>query len=106
MKKVSFLMLLIFTASIFCSSQLFANEYTDETGHKFLRGFKNVTSCFVEVPIAIKGEKEGRPVIRQTKATLIGLGKMLLRLGSGVLDIVVSPIPKCNGLPVDPETRF
>lgn len=74
-----------------------------------VRGFKNVISAPLEIPITIQEyhEKAGRPVIRHIAGFVDGAFQMFMRFGSGAWDFVAAFLPgHQEGMPVEPETLF
>ena len=78
-----------------------SQEYGRKFGGMIGRGLLNVVTSPVDVIVNVVNEtKAGPPVV----GTLTGLGKGLgcgvLRLGSGVVDVVTFWVPGFNGIPV------
>ncbi len=93
---------------LFCDA-VFAGTYGENLRHDLKRGFKNILEAPAEIPIAIQDyhERAGWPYVRQGWGFLVGTVKMVPRLGSGVLDLVVAWIPGLQqGLPLKPEVLF
>jgi len=83
----------------------FAEEYKEETQKKFSRGLANVLSAFGEIPKTIVEETKDVevPIYEPIEGLFKGVGKTLVRLISGVYDLVVAPIPNIKTFPPDPE---
>ncbi len=91
------------------NSSAFANSYSENMRHTLKRGFKNILTSPVEIPIGFQEyhERAGWPFLRQSAGILVGAGNMILRLGSGVVDLGAAFIPGAQrGLPVTPEVLF
>ena len=78
-----------------------SQQYGQKAGGMLGRGVINGVTCFVDPLVNIVNEtKAGPPLV----GTLTGIGKGLgcgvLRLGSGVTDIVTFWVPGFNGFPV------
>lgn len=78
-----------------------SSRYGQKAGGMLGRGVINGVTCFVDPLVNIVNEtKAGPPLV----GTLTGIGKGLgcgvLRLGSGVVDIVTFWVPGFNGFPV------
>ena len=78
-----------------------SQEYGRKAGGMLGRGLLNVVTCFMDVLVDTVNEtKAGPPLV----GTLVGLGKgtgcTVLRLGSGVVDVVTFWVPGFNGFPV------
>ena len=78
-----------------------SSSYGQKAGGMLGRGVINGVTCFVDPLVNIVNEtKAGPPLV----GTLTGIGKGLgcgvLRLGSGVTDIVTFWVPGFNGFPV------
>ena len=107
MKKSMAVLLVLMLA--FSVAPAFAGEYQDNMQSNFVRGFKNVISGWMEIPITIQEyhNGEGRPVIRHISGVFDGLFQTLVRTGSGAWDFIAAFIPDNQaGMPVDPETLF
>ena len=107
MKKLCALLLIIMLA--FSVTPAFASEYTDNMQYTLTRGFKNIISCVLELPITIQEYHEGpgKPGIRHIRGVFDGVFQTVIRAGSGVWDILAAFIPgQQDGMPVDPETLF
>jgi hypothetical protein len=77
----------------------------------YLRGVKNIVSAPLEVPMGIRDaqNKEKKCPMGSTYVVgaLKGAGQGLLRLGSGLWDLVAGWLPgHQQGMPVTPETLF
>lgn len=97
-----FIFALLFTLP----AALFADSYSQNLKFDLKRGLKNVLTSPLEIPIGIQDyhERAGWPVVRQTAGAFAGAGKMILRLGSGLLDFGAAWLPGMQkGLPPDPE---
>ena len=107
MKKIGIVMLVLMMTA---SSSLFAACPLDDNANssKYLvkfpsmigRGVVTIITSPAEIVVhAVKGTKEGKPVL----GTLVGLGEgigwTLDHIGRGVLDIVTSFIPNYHGSP-------
>ena len=83
--------------------------YFRTLGRDFKRGFKNIISAPLEIPITIQEyhERAGRPVIRHITGFFDGTVQTVERFGSGLWDWVAMLVPgEQEGLPVKPETLF
>ncbi len=101
--------LLLFLILGFMTPSLEAATYGENLRHGLKRGVKNTLGAPAEIFITIQDyhERAGWPYVRQGMGLFVGTGKMLLRFGSGVVDLGASWIPGVQGgLPVDPETLF
>lgn len=104
MKKM--VVFLVIAALCFSATPAFAGEYQDNMKESMIRGLKNVTTFWMEVPITVQEyhEGEGRPVIRHVAGLLDGTFQALVRAGSGAWDFLAALIPEHQeGMPVDPE---
>jgi hypothetical protein len=102
-------LLLSFLIMALVSGRAEAGTYAESLRYGLKRGVKNALSSPAEILIGIQDyhERAGWPYARQGIGFLVGTGKMLLRLGSGVVDLGAAWIPGLQeGLPVEPETLF
>ena len=110
LEKVQTLLTVIAILSILSSEPLaFAGSYKENLKYDLKRGVKNILGSPAEIAIGFQDyhERAGWPVVRQLGGMLIGTGKMVLRLGSGVVDLGTAWIPGLQkSLPVRPETLF
>ena len=100
---------IILAALILFPSSVYAGSYCQNMKHDLSRGFKNILSSPLEIPITIQEyhESAGYPVIRHTIGFFDGTFRMIKRAGSGLWDFVVALIPgDQEGLPLNPETLF
>ena len=106
MKKI--LWLAIFGLSIF-PAMAHAGYWADMK-RDWVRGFKNIVSFPLEIPITIQEyhEAAGYPVVRHLAGFADGFFQAIARLGSGIWDILpASILPGIQeGVPVQPETLF
>jgi putative exosortase-associated protein (TIGR04073 family) len=95
------LMLVITTTSVY------ANEYVNQMTHKYERGVKNVVSCVGEIGRCMsKGVDDQQPFYDGIIGVFEGSGRAIVRAASGIIDIVVAPIPYSPTFPPRPETLF
>ncbi len=84
--------------------------YFGNMGRNFKRGFVNMISSPLEIPITVKQyhyEKEGAPVLRHFAGIIDGSAQTALRLGSGAYDVLVAFIPgEQDVAPLEPGTLF
>ena len=83
-----------------------AGSYRDNMKRDLKRGAKNILSSPAEILIGFQDyhERTGGPFVRQGIGIVVGTGKMVLRLGSGVVDLGAAFIPGLqHGVPVKPE---
>ena len=80
-------------------------SYKEETTEKISRGLANILSSFGEIPkgIADSTEDVEYPVYETFEGLFTGVGKTVVRLMSGIYDIVVAAIPNAKTFPPDPE---
>ena len=87
-----------------------SGTYFENMGRNFKRGFTNILSSPLEIPITIKQyhyEKEGAPILRGIVGFLDGTFQMGLRLGSGAYDVLVAFLPwEQDVAPLEPGTLF
>lgn len=92
------------------SASLHAEEsYHSNLERDLKRGFKNIVSAPLEIPIGIQKahESAGYPVVRHVEGVFCGALKTVQRFGSGVWDWIIAWIPgKQEGLPPNPATLF
>jgi hypothetical protein len=84
-------------------------EYFSNLGRDYVRGFKNVISCPLEIPITIREYhgKEGYPVFLHIAGFVDGTFQMITRGGSGLWDFGAGVLPgDQDGYPPTPETLF
>jgi putative exosortase-associated protein (TIGR04073 family) len=102
--------LLMSLIGLLITTPAFAEDsYLHAMRRDLVRGFKNVLTSPLEIPIAIQEyhESAGKPYVRQMAGFFDGTFQMLTRLGSGVWDIPAAFIPGIQeGLPPTPETLF
>lgn len=123
MKKISFF---VFIGLIFCFSSAFAmvsdydTEFATNTrtqpgyfkgmAHSWSRGFTNIVSSPLEIPVTITKyhrEDPNPPVIKHAAGLVDGIVRTVARCGSGMWDLAVGLIPgNQEGAPVKPETLF
>lgn len=111
MMRKTFLYSAVLAVFFSASSAAFAQEssYFGSLGRAWKRGLTNIVTSPLEIPVTVREyhSKEGRPVIRHSAGFVDGTFQMLERLGSGVFDLLVSPIPgQQEGIAVEPETLF
>ena len=102
--------IMVFFIVVSFSLPCFAQEgeeknYKEEMQEKISRGLANVLSSFGEIPKGIVDTTKDVefPVYETVEGLFRGVGKTLVRLISGVYDLVVSPIPNIKTFPPDPE---
>lgn len=86
-----------------------ASPYSDNLRHDLKRGVKNILTSPLEIAVGFQEyhERAGWPFVRQGIGILEGTGKMVLRLGSGAVDLGAAWIPGLQqGFPVKPEQLF
>jgi putative exosortase-associated protein (TIGR04073 family) len=104
MKNVIVIVLVIM---VFCVGSCYAGEYVNQMDEKLVRGVKNIVSGVAEIGRGMENEmKQGIPVYNAFVGTIKGVGDMVVRVGSGVYDVIVAPIPKVKTFPPKPETLF
>src|SRR5690349_5265667 len=85
-------------------------SYWHNWGYDMKRGFKNIITSPLEIPMTIQDyhERSGPPVIRHLGGLGDGVMQMFTRAGSGIWDwIWAAWIPGAQeGYPPDPETLF
>ena len=97
------------TLTFLLISTVQAGTYAENLRYDLKRGLKNTLGAPVEIPLTIQDyhERAGWPYVRQGIGFFVGTGKMLVRLGSGLVDFGAAWIPGLQkGFPVDPETLF
>ena len=78
-----------------------SQEYGRKFGGMIGRGLLNVATCPVDVIVNVVNEtKAGPPLVGTLTGVGKGLGCGVLRLGSGVVDVVTFWVPGFNGMPV------
>lgn len=76
-------------------------QYGEKAVGMIGRGLLNGVTCFVDPLVQTVNEtKAGPPVIGTLRGAAQGLGCGVLRLGSGVVDVVTFWVPGFNGMPV------
>ena len=108
--RISFLILVFaLTLSITPNAQaeetIFDMAESDQYGKKFGgmlgRGLLNVATCFVDLVVhTVEETKQGPPLVGTLTGLGSGTGCMVLRAGSGVVDVATSWVPGFNGFPV------
>lgn len=96
-------------AFFFLSSSVQAGTYRENLGDGLKRGVKNIFSSPAEILISVQDyhERSGWPFVRQMAGGVVGAGKMILRLGSGIVDLGAAWIPGIQqGIPLNPEVLF
>ncbi len=93
------------------SSAALAGEgtYLGNMRRDFVRGFKNVISAPLEIPITLQEyhEKAGRPFVRHIAGFFDGTVQCVERAASGLWDFLAMWLPgDQEGLPPKPETLF
>lgn len=86
-----------------------AGTYSENLRYDLKRGAKNILSSPLEIMVTIQDyhERAGWPYVRQGLGLVVGVGKMGLRLGSGLVDLGAAWVPGLQkGLPVQPEVLF
>src|ERR1043165_6555743 len=108
--KLFYLVLLFFVLfNLTLSDDARASTYTQQLQHNLKRGVKNILTSPLEIAVGFQEyhEKAGWPFVRQGIGLLAGTGKMVLRLGSGIVDLGAAWIPHLQqGLLVKPEVLF
>jgi hypothetical protein len=107
----TFLMFLLVLVPIICglSDAALANSYSQQLQYGLKRGVKNILTSPLEIPLGFQEyhERSGWPFVRQGIGFIAGTGKMILRLGSGIVDLGAAWIPAWQkGLPPNPEELF
>ena len=105
---VPYVVTLFFLFLVFVSPAK-ASTYSENLRHDLKRGLKNTLSAPAEIAIGFQDyhERAGWPFVRQFAGLGIGAGKMVLRLGSGLVDFGAAWVPGLQrGLPVKPEVLF
>ncbi|MBI3313188.1 MAG: hypothetical protein HYZ83_03010 [Candidatus Omnitrophica bacterium] len=104
------IMMALFLLTLF-SHPVFAagtgGGYWDNLGKAYKRGFTNILTSPLEIPITIQEyhEKSGRPVIRHLAGLLDGALQTITRLSSGGWDLFAGWVPGIQeGIPPTPET--
>ena len=108
-KTRTFRGLALLAALILFSQPVFAGTYGENLRYGLKRGVKNVLTAPAEMAVGFQEyhERAGWPFVRQFAGIGIGAGKMLLRFGSGVVDLGAAWIPGLQGgIPVKPEVLF
>jgi putative exosortase-associated protein (TIGR04073 family) len=78
-----------------------SQEYGRKFGGMIGRGLLNGATCFVDVLVNVVNEtKAGPPFVGTLTGLAKGTGCGVLRLGSGVVDLVTFWVPGFNGFPV------
>lgn len=83
--------------------------YWKNLGYDWKRGFKNIISSPLEIPVTIKEHHDGPsyPVVKHLTGLADGIFQGIARLGSGAWDFPAGLLPGIQeGLPVTPETLF
>lgn len=97
-------------AAIFPAAAYADSAYVSNMKHNLGRGFKNILTSPLEIPITMQEyhESAGKPYLRQMVGFLDGTFQMLTRAGSGVWDIVIASwIPGAQeGFQQNPEILF
>ena len=76
-------------------------EYGRKAGGMLGRGLLNVATCFVDPIVNVVNDtKAGPPLVGTLTGAGKGLGCGVLRLGSGVVDVLTFWVPGFNGMPV------
>ena len=99
----------VFVVSLCLSDAVYADTYTQRLKFDLKRGIKNILTSPLEIAAGFQDyyERAGWPVVRQGMGMIVGAGKLVLRLGSGVADLGAAWIPVLQkGLPVKPEVLF
>ena len=109
--KRFFTFLIFFSWLAFSGRPVLAGEdtYFGNMKRDLGRGFRNVVSSPLEIPITIQEyhEKAGWPIVRHLVGLADGTVQWIERAGSGVWDLVAAFIPGGQeGLPPKPETLF
>ena len=101
--------LIIFTLSMPAYAENEWGTYFNNMGRDLKRGFINMVSSPLEIPIGIQKahESAGYPGVRHFEGFLDGSFNTLKRFGSGFWDWVVAWVPSDQeGVPLKPETLF
>ena len=78
-----------------------SQDYGRKFGGMIGRGLLNAATCFVDPIVNVVNEtKAGPPFVGTLTGVAKGLGCGVLRLGSGVVDLVTFWVPGFNGFPV------
>jgi len=78
-----------------------STQYGRKAGGMIGRGLLNAATCFVDVIVnTVNGTKSGPPFVGTLTGVAKGTGCGVLRLGSGVVDVVTFWVPGFNGFPV------
>lgn len=78
-----------------------SQEYGRKFGGMIGRGLLNGVTCFVDVLVNVVNETQaGPPLVGTLTGLAKGTGCGVLRLGSGVVDLVTFWVPGFNGFPV------
>ena len=78
-----------------------SQQYGRKFGGMIGRGALNAVTCFVDPIVNVVNEtKAGPPFVGTLTGVAKGLGCGVLRLGSGVVDLVTFWVPGFNGFPV------
>ncbi|MDP3722851.1 MAG: hypothetical protein Q8R91_05065 [Candidatus Omnitrophota bacterium] len=78
-----------------------STQYGRKAGGMIGRGLLNAATCFVDVIVnTVNGTKNGPPLVGTLTGIAKGTGCSVLRLGSGVVDVVTFWVPGFNGFPV------
>lgn len=76
-------------------------QYGRKAGGMIGRGLLNAATCFVDVIVnTVNGTKNGPPLVGTLTGVTKGTACGVLRLGSGVVDVVTFWVPGFNGFPV------
>ena len=102
-KVFAFLLLVMVVAQSAFAGTYFGNMLT---AHK--RGVTNIVTGIAEIPMAIQdAHGEGVVGLNYLQAAVVGTGKAVVRILSGIWDVPAGFIPGLQqGLPPDPETLF
>ncbi len=93
----------------FSGGTVWADEYGKLLRRDLRRGTVNLLTFPLEIPIAVQDyhEQSGLPFIRHTVGMAEGMGRSVMRLGSGLCDFAAAFLPGLQkGIPVQPETLF
>ena len=80
--------------------------YQEEFKAKLSRGLRNILSAPAEIPVAVAEETEDSRMVwyDSLEGIFRGVGKSVVRLLSGLYDVLVASIPDAKTFPPDPET--